>query len=185
MRTLFLATLFVVSGVAHAQAPSQPSLNYTLAELRFVDVDVSGGDGFKLAGSYRLEGNWLMVGSLTSLGFDGDVDTFTIDIGGGYVWPYRADWDLLATVRYVNIDVDTPSGSGDDSGIGITGGVRGMLAPQFEVRGAVSHVSVGDGDTFLEIAGDYYFTDNFAAGLSAEVAGDIDTFSIGARWFFH
>ena len=184
MRLRLLAISMLACGAAQAQSPGQPSLDYSFAELRFVDVDVSGGDGFRLAGSYRLEGNWLIVGALTDLGFDNDVDSFTFEVGGGYVWPYRADWDLFGTVRYINTDVDGPGGSVDDSGIGITGGVRGKIAPQFEVRGSVNHVSVGDSDTFLQLAGDYYFTSEFAEGLSVDVGGDVDTFTIGALWFF-
>lgn len=184
MRLLIAAGLLAAAGAVHAQSPSQPSLNHTFAELRFVDVDVAGGDGFSLGGSYRLDNNWLIVGRLTDLGFDNSVDSFTFELGGGYVWPYRADWDIFTTARYVRTDVDAPGGSADDSGIGLTGGVRGMLAPEFEVRGAVNYVSVGDGDTFIEIGADYYFNRNVAAGLAVEVAGDVDTFSIGARWFF-
>ena len=185
MRSLFAATGLLLASVAFGQVPDRPSLGYSLAELRFVDVDTSGGDGFKLGGSYRFDrSNWLLVGAITDLGFDNDVDSFTFEVGGGYVWPYRADWDLLATVRYVSTEVDTPFGSADDSGIGLTGGVRGLIAPEFEVRGSVNHVTAADNDTFLEIGGDYYFTQNFAAGLSAEIMGDNDTISFGARWFF-
>ena len=45
-------------------------------------------------------------------------------------------------------------------------------------------VTVGDSDTFVEIAGDYYFTQEFAAGLSVDIGADVDTITIGARWFF-
>ncbi len=184
MRSLLIAASLLAAGTAAAQAPSQPSLEYTFAELRFVDVDVNGGDGFRLGGSYELTGNWLIVGSLTTLDFNNDVDTLTIDIGAGYVWPFQKGWDLVATARFLNTDVDTPFGSDDDSGIGLSGGVRGIIAPQFEVRGSVNHVTVGDSDTFIEIAGDYYFTPEFAAGLSVDLAGDADTLTIGARWYF-
>ena len=178
-----VAGSFAVS-TSKAQTPNQPVMNYNYAELRFVDVDVAGGDGFRLGGSYELDNNWLIVGSLTTLDFNNDVDSFTIDIGAGYVWPWQEDWDLVATLRFQNTDVDTPFGSDDDSGVAVSGGVRGLITPEFEVRGAVSHVTVGDNDTFIEIAGDYYFAPQFAAGLSVDVLGDVDTFTIGARWFF-
>ena len=180
---LVIASLLAVSA-ASAQTPNRPVMNYNYAELRFVDVDVAGGDGFRLGGSYALDNNWLIVGSLTTLDFNNDVDTFTLDIGAGYVWPWQEDWDLVATLRFQNTDVDTPFGSDDDSGAALSGGVRGLITPEFEVRGAVNHVTVGDNDTFIEIAGDYYFSPQFAAGLSVDVLGDVDTFTIGARWFF-
>jgi hypothetical protein len=59
-----------------------------------------------------------------------------------------------------------------------------LIAPRFEVRGSVNHITVGDSDTYLDIAGDYYFTPQFAAGLSIEFAGDTDIITIGGRWFF-
>lgn len=184
-RLLLIAGIGVLTvSTAAAQAQTEPSLNYNYAELRFVDVDVAGGDGFRLGGSYELDNNWLIVGSLTTLDFNNDVDTFTIDVGVGYVWPWQEDWDLVATARFLNTDVDTPFGSDDDSGLGLSGGIRGLITPEVEVRGAVNHVTVGDSDTFVEIAGDYYFTPQFAAGLSVDVLGDVDTFTIGARWFF-
>lgn len=173
--------LLVAAQMASAQ---QPSLRYDYAELRYLDVDVAGGDGLSIGGSYRFDNNWLVLGSLTDLAFDGNVDSLTLEVGGGYVWPWKSDWDLLASVRFATVDVDTPFGSGDDDGFIFEGGTRGLLTPQFEVRGSVNHTTVGDGDTFLRIAGDYYFAEEFAAGLSFELAGDADVISIGGRWFF-
>lgn len=185
MRTLLLVTLLIGHGLASAQAPQSPSLGYNFAELRFIDVD-NDGDGFRLAGSYRISGNWLILGGVSALEFDNDVDSTTFDVGGGYVWPYRPDWDLVANVRVVRTEVDLPRGLGssDDTGIGVSGGVRGLIVPELEVRGSVNHVTVGDSDTYIEVAGDYYFTRNFAAGISVEFGGDLDAWTIGARWYF-
>jgi len=66
----------------------------------------------------------------------------------------------------------------------LTGGIRGLITPQFEIRGAVHHINLDNSDTYLEMAGDYFFTQNFAAGLSLEFAGDTDAWSLGARWYF-
>ena len=177
--TLAALAALLVTGTANAQTARQPSMKYDFVELRFVDVDVAGGDGLKLGGSYHIQNNWLLVGSLTSLNFNNSIDSRTIEIGAGYVWPWQQDWDLVGSVRYVDI-----GGDFDDSGVIFEGGIRGRLAPQFELRGSVNHITVGDSDTFLEFAGDYYFSDQFAAGASLEFAGDVDVFTIGARWFF-
>ena len=45
-------------------------------------------------------------------------------------------------------------------------------------------INLDNSDTYLELAGDYYFTAQFSAGLSLEFAGDTDAFTIGARWYF-
>jgi len=184
MRALMIAGLLLAQGVVWAQASQESSLSYNLAEFRFVDVDANGGDGFRLNGSFELDGNWIIVGGLTRLDFNNNVDSTTVELGAGYVWPYRADWDFLANLRVIRSDVDFPSGSADDTGVGITGGVRGLITPAFEIRGAVNHISFDNSDTYLELAGDYYFTPNFAAGLSLEFAGDTDAWTLGARWYF-
>ncbi len=81
-------------------------------------------------------------------------------------------------------EVEVSGFDSDDTGFALSAGTRGLLAPQFEIRGFVNHINLDDSDTFLEIAGDYYFTEQFAAGISLEFAGDNDAFTIGARWYF-
>ena len=184
MRTLFALGILLIQGTVLAQAPSPSSVSYNFAELRFVDVDAGGGDGFRLNGSHRVTGNWLVVGGITNLDFNNNVDSTTVELGAGYVWPYRDTWDFVANARIVRMDVDTPFGGADDTGIGLAGGVRGLIAPNFEMRGFVNHINLDNSDTYLELAGDYYFTPSFVAGLSIEFAGDVDALTVGARWYF-
>jgi hypothetical protein len=186
MKMLLLLTGLLVQGIALAQTveEQQVSLSYTYAELRFVSVDTRSGDGIRFNGSFKLENNWMIVGGLTALDFNNNVDSTVVELGGGYIWHYSKDFDLLSTLRFVRADIDTPGGSSDDNGFAFSAGARGLLAPQFEIRGSVNHINVDDSDTYLELAGDYYFTERFSAGASLEFAGDVDTFTIGARWFF-
>lgn len=186
MKMLILLAGLLAQSIAVAQTAQQQraNLNYNYAELRFVDVDTSGGDGIRFNGSYDLQNNWLIVGGITSLDFNNNVDATVLELGAGYVWHYSKDFDLVSTLRFVNTDFDTPGGSSDDSGFAFSAGARGLLTPEFEIRGSVNHINLDNSDTYLELAGDYYFTREFAAGLSLEFAGDSDVFTIGARWFF-
>lgn len=186
MRMLFLLACLLVNGIAVAQSveKQEVGLSYTYAELRFVDVDKSGGDGFRLNGSYSLDNNWLIVGGLTKLDFNNNVDSSFLELGGGYVWHYSKDFDLVSTLRFVRTEIDNPGGSFNDNGFALSAGTRGLLAPKFEIRGFVHHINLDNSDTYLELAGDYYFTTQFSAGVSIEFAGDTDVFTIGARWFF-
>ena len=183
---LLLAALSIqATAVAQTSQQNQPSdLSYSFAELRFVDVDTSGGDGIRLAGSWELDGPWILVGALTALDFNNNVDTTLLEIGGGYVWNYSEDFDLVSTLRLVRAEVDTPGGDADDSGFAFSAGARGFLAPQFEIRGSVNHINLDNSDTYLQLAGDYHFTDQISAGVSLDFAGDTDSFSLGVRWFF-
>jgi len=167
-----------------AMAQSAQNLDYNYAELRFVDVDAAGGNGFRLNGSYRLDNNWLIVGGITGLDFNNNVDSSTLEIGGGYAWNYSRNFDVVSSLRFVRIDVDTPFGGGDDNGFVISAGPRGWVAPKFEVRGSINHINLDNSDTYLELAGDYHFSPELAAGASLEFAGDADVFTIGVRWFF-
>jgi len=184
MKTLVLLAGLFACGLANAQYSEQAQLggiNYNYLELRYVDVDANGGSGFQLGGSIDVGDNFMLLGSITTLDFDNDVDANLYQLGGGYIWHYNNDFDFLATVEYVNVDVD---GSDDDNGVEFSGGTRGMIAPKFEVRGFVHYTTAGDGDTWLEIAGDYHFNRKFAAGVSIDFGGDTDVFTIGGRFFF-
>lgn len=187
-KLLLIVAAMALQTTAIAQQSVQKAnagdLSYDFLELRFVDVDESGGDGIRFAGSYQIDEEWILVGGLTSVDFDFDVDSTVLELGGGYVWNYSDDFDLVSTLRYVRVDFDTPIGDFDDSGFALSSGVRGFLAPQFEIRGSVNYIDVDDSDTFIELAGDYYFTDQISAGISLELAGDADVFSVGARWYF-
>jgi hypothetical protein len=186
MKFLVLLAALLLHGVALAQSPQQAGsdISYDYLELRFVDVDTNGGDGLRFKGSYQFPSNWLIVGGITSLDFNRNVDGTIIEVGTGYVWDFKADFDLFATLQYVNVDFDTPGSNSDDDGVALSAGTRGLISPEFEVRGSVNHISLDDSDTYLELAGDYYFTQQFSAGLSVEFAGDNDVITIGARWFF-
>jgi len=186
MKKLIILAALLAPGFAFAQSGGQQAadLDYSYLELRFVDVDSSGGDGLRFNGSYDLGNHWLIVGGLTSLDFNNNVDLTSFEVGAGYVWNYSNDFDFVSTLRYVNVELDNPIQSVDDDGLAFSAGVRGLLGPEFEIRGSVNHTTVGDSDTYLELAGDYKFSSQFAAGISLELAGDTDVITVGARWFF-
>ena len=116
MKILILLAGLLVHGIAIAQTAEKQraGLGYTYAELRFVDVDSNGGDGLRLNGSYELENSWLIVGGVTVLDFNNNVDLTTVEVGGGYVWHYTETFDLVSTLRVVRSDIDTPGGGADD-----------------------------------------------------------------------
>jgi hypothetical protein len=177
--------MIAIGGTAAAQSAGQsPVLDYSFAELRLVDAD-NDGDGIEIGGSYEINGPWILVGKLTSLDFGNNVDFTQFEVGGGYVLPWTPDFDLFGTVTLVRAEFDTNFGDADDSGFGIAAGTRGLLTPQLEVRGTVNHINLDDSDTFIELALDYYFTSQFAAGVSVDFGGDLDTATLGARFYFN
>jgi hypothetical protein len=183
MRTLIIAALLLLHGAAFAQGTSKPVMSYTFGEFRYVDVD-NGGDGFELGGSFQFTNNWVGVASFSSLDFNNNVDGNIFEIGASYVMPLRSNWDMQYNARLIRTEVDTPFGDANDTGIGIFGGVRGLIVPDFEIRGNVHYVNVDESDVYMEFGGDWHFTPQFAAGLTVEFGGDFDLWTIGARYFF-
>lgn len=181
--TLLLLVCATPSGAAFAQSAGQPSLSYSFGELRYINVD-NGGDGFELGGSFQFKGNWFGVASISWYDLGRNVDGSSFEIGAGYVFPLQQDWDIQVNARIIRAEVDTPVGSVDDTGIGALGGVRGLIASKFEVRGNLHYVNVDDSDVYVEIAGDYYFTPQIAAGLSFEFGGNVDVWTLGGRYYF-
>ena len=186
MTNRILVIFFILSGLLGGLRAEASDLSYTYAELRFVNTEIGNadGDGLRLNGSFELNQNWLLVGGFTALDFDGDVDTSTLEAGVGYVHPYNEGWDIVGYGKLVRTEVDTPFGDGDDTGFSLGGGVRGSVTPQFEARASINYFDVADSDTFFEIGGDYYFTEQVSAGLTLDFGGDADTLTFGVRWFF-
>ena len=152
MQIILIGLLVQGTAIAQTSGNQQADLSYNYAELSFVDVDARGGDGFRLNGSYELENNWLIVGRVTTLDFDNNVDSTVLELGGGYLWHYSEDFDLVSTLRFVNAEVDVNGVSSDDNGFAFSAGARGLLTPQFEIRGSINHVSLDNSDTYLELA---------------------------------
>ncbi len=64
------------------------------------------------------------------------------------------------------------------------GGALALITHELEVRGNFVFHDVIDRYIYLEIAADYYCTDNIVGGISVEFAGDDDVLTFGARYYF-
>ena len=196
-KTLILAAAllpaFALPFAAQAQTSRDRSgaspFSYTYAELRYVVQDPDGPsddfDGLRLGGSLQFRPQLFAVGSLTSVS-NGPVDIDTIDLGLGFRTALQNNVDFVAIGGLIFANVDTPGGGGDDdSGISLTGGVRGMMSPQLELGGYVSYVDVyGDGD--IGLTGEALFHVNRQATLLASLgfSDDVSTLTLGGRWNF-
>jgi hypothetical protein len=194
MKKLFefalLATL-ALPLAAQAQTSGSGSwsrFSYTYAELRYVVQDPDGPsddfDGLRLGGSLLLQPQLFAVGSIGSVS-NGPVDIDTIDLGVGYRTALQNNVDFVAIGGLIFADVNTPGGGDDDSGISLTGGVRAMLAPQFEVGGYISYVDLyGDGDIGLTGEALFHVNPNVTLLASLGFSDDANTITLGGRWNF-
>lgn len=171
------------AALAQPNQSTGSGLSYNYAEVRFVDRELDAGpdgDGFLVGVSYEVAPQILVTASYDDLDYGRHGDASTLSIGGGYVHPLQDKIDVVAYASLLHVDGDFD----DDTGIGLAGGVRALVAPQFEVRATGNYVDVDDSDTFFDIGADYWISEQFSAGLTATIGGDADTITFGGRWFF-
>jgi hypothetical protein len=169
-------------------------LSYTYIEGGYVNVDFddadADGDGFDIAGSVELTDWFHLFGDYTNADLDrpgpaGDVDFETWEAGAGVNWPLADTVDLVGRLSYLNAEVDVPGfGGGDDDGYGLYGGVRGRITPEVELEGGIAYADFDDAgdDTSLAVAGRYYFTDQWALGLTGDFGDDVTVWGVNLRW---
>jgi hypothetical protein len=168
------------------------AIDYSFVEGRFLlDAEVDGdvidddGDGFRFAGSFLVTPDVYVFGKYDDVELDDtDIDVTLLRIGAGYIHPLDATWDANVSLAYANVEADGPGGDEDDSGFELSGGVRGMVKPEIEVRAALNYQDIDDSDTYFTLGADYYFMPNVSAGIELDMGGDYETMSIGAKYYF-
>lgn len=181
--TLLPAIVATNAAFAEPNQGAGSGLSYNYAEVRFIDRELDAGpdgDGFLVGGSFEVAPQILVTASFEDLDFGRSGDHSILRVGGGYVHPLQEKIDVVGYASLIHVDGDFD----DDTGIGLAGGVRALVAPRFEVRATGNYVDVDDSDTFFDIGADYWISEQFSAGLSATIGGDADTITFGGRWFF-
>ena len=174
---LVLGLMVASTAYADSHGSANNDINYSYGEVRFVDVD--GGDGIEFGGSYRINQQFYGIASFQDLDVGRRGDLEILEFGGGYIRPHQ-NVDLAA--EFTLIDADFPGNS--ESGFSLAGGARGFVSPELELRGYVKHVDIEESDTFLELGGDYFFDNGLSAGVTIELGSDLDTLTIGGRFYF-
>lgn len=184
--TITMSALISVNAYAQDNQNIGSGLSYDYAELRFVDREFDNsnadGDGLLLGGSLEIAPQVLITASYEDLEYNGGADASTLSIGGGYVHPLEEKIDLVGYASLIRTDID---GGGDDTGFGLAGGIRALVAPNVEARAFGNYVDVDNSDTFFELGADYWITEQFTAGLTVTIGGDADTITFGGRWYFN
>jgi hypothetical protein len=192
LSTLLLCAALAAPLSAGAQARADGSasygnLSYTYADGRIVLFDPDGGDnldGFRLGGSLQFRTDLFAVGSITAVG-DTGYDLTVIDLGVGLRHPLSSATDFVAIGGIVLAEVDAGPFDDDDTGISLTGGVRSMMSPQFELAGYANYADyLGDGDILLTGEALMHVTPELSLAASLGISDDYDVVTLGARWNF-
>ncbi len=187
-----VAVATILPFAAHAEGPS-----YSYADLAYVTTDLDGVDeeldGFRLSGSVEVTDQVFLFGSYADQSaevFGVDVDATQFWLGGGYAWSFSDSADIYGKLGYTSVEVEAESlgqsVSADDDGLGLSVGLRGRVAQQFELEGALNYVDLSDSgdDTSLGVAGRWFFTEQFSAFAEGEFGDDVTSYGVGMRWTF-
>jgi hypothetical protein len=178
--TALAAPLPALAQSRNTQSSYGSNPHYTYGDLRLVSLDPDGpggsSDGIRLAGSLLFQPNLFGQASLTSVD---ELDQ--LEFGVGMRQPLSAGTDLVGTLGLIWADTDAD----DDTGISLSGGVRSLIGPQFELGGYVGYAEVfGDGDITLTGEGLLHVTRELSLVASLGFSDDYDAVTLGARWNF-
>lgn len=175
--------LGMLSTAAHAE-----DMSYSNLDLGWLSTDLDGGptvDGFGLRGSVGFVENFFVFAEYGSQEAGGaDVDQYAVGLGGHYA--LAENLDLVGRLGYMNAEISAGPLSDDEDGYLFSAGLRGRIAPAFELEGGAIHRDFGGGadDTALVIGGRYFFTDNLAINAEYEHGDDAGTIFAGIRLTF-
>lgn len=197
MNRLITVLLLMASAQAYAGGLSYSYVEAGYAKASFDDTDVDA-DGFGVEGSFLLAPSVFAVAGYTQAESDeftvgattGSIEVNGGSIGLGFRNAISADADFVATANFLFADVTGDGGfagvlDDDDTGYLIDIGVRGLVAPQFELAGGVSYGYIfDDGETSFGIDALFHVTPQFSLIIGGETSSDARVLSAGARLNF-
>ncbi|MFT5675424.1 MAG: opacity protein-like surface antigen [Paraglaciecola sp.] len=189
--------LLLVTALSASFSTLAASPNWDFVELGYASVDIDdisevSPAGISLGASKLLGENIFLVGSYSKLSDDYqgvDLDLDQSSLGVGYRYGVTDSTDLYAVVSYEYLKAKASSGGSsvdeDDSGAGLTAGVRSRLSSSFEVDASIAYIDIGDdSETTFGVGVNYYFTEHFAAGVSYTSSDALNTIGASLRYAF-
>lgn len=184
--TAMLAALALAPLASQAEGPG-----YSYVEGGYVRTNIDGigkdADGFVVRGSVELPRDFFLFASYIDQGVYG-IDIKQYGVGAGYAWSMTDTTDLYGKVGYAKAEADADAyGFGlDDDGYSLGVGIRSLVTKNVELEASINYVDLSDSgdDTTFGAGARWYFTENFALGIEAQVGDDATTYGIGFRWSF-
>lgn len=168
-------------------AASANDIGYTYGAMSVNSVDLdfpglSSETGFGLEGYVGFSDSFHAGVEYRTADFSG-VDLNQTSVAFGYNRDLSRNASFFGRVSWENLE----AGAADDDGFGLEAGMRGYVAPAFELSGSVKYIDLGGSggdETFLELGGLYEFSNQFALGLSYETGDSFDVLSLSGRFYF-
>ena len=187
-KTLFALALAAALPFSAQAAEPAKGLSYTFLEGNYVDVE--GGNGWGLRGSFDVGNSGLYgFGSWSKL--DADEDDFDLDIdndldanefGLGYHMPIADNTDLLLDAAYRTLDADVYRIDGARASVG----ARSAMTDNFEgyVKANYYDMSDFDGDVTGTVGGQFKFNEMWGVTGEAEFGDGDQAYMLGVRASF-
>jgi hypothetical protein len=190
-RSILLVALLATSGFAFADA-----FRYDFLQLDYGTGDYTNSSidcvVWELNGSLGITNRLRIVGSYQTADFDYIADAIEWKVGLGVNSPLSERFDVVASVSYVNLDIDPLIGQChncrpgfEDDGYGLAVGVRSSITKRFEINAGVSYIDLSDtgDDTGLDGGVMFNWTDSFSVGLFGTWGG-VASYQASARLYF-
>jgi hypothetical protein len=194
-RLIMLAVLLPMSAMAQ---PVVDEVDYHYLEMGylFTDRDVPGGDADG-RGPGRFEYSFpirnhlhLFAGTEAVTYKDIPPDTSgksrSKTFGFGTHFNLTSSLSVYGRFAYTDLDLNLGAGTVSDDGAVVSGGVRYMPAPGYEIRGGASYRNLdkAGSDTRVFVGGDIFLTDIIAITLDLNVGDDENLLFVGGRFYF-
>tara|TARA_B100002003_G_C14128789_1_gene542969 strand:- start:486 stop:1100 length:615 start_codon:yes stop_codon:yes gene_type:complete len=199
LATATIAALAFTASPAFAKVTdSAPDFSFVEANFIKMDIDVPDegvdldADGVELKGAFEISDKAFMHFSYANPELDiADVGIDSYEVGVGAQHALSARTSVFGSVSYLRTEIDDFESY---NGFGLNAGVKSRIASEIELTGTLSY---GDLDLEDEVESDlgvdglsasvdmrYFFTNEFAVGISYQLSEDTDTLSVGARYSF-
>jgi hypothetical protein len=186
-----LCSLAPTALLAQTSVDGGSQMSYSAFDVSYlVDVEIDGGgggnadgDGFEFGGSYSLNDKFYLLGSWQEQSLDFGIDGRQLELGGGFHTPLGNTVDFVATLSYIDAEIEVGNFSADDDGLALGGGVRARLSDSFELGANLKLIDFDESgsDTGYTVGGRWFFVDNMAITASADFFDDVDVLRVGFR----
>jgi hypothetical protein len=194
-RAVLVAAVLLLPALSSAQEAAKAGrsgFDYNFVELSYDkhDYDVSrapdniDGDGFTLAGSFKIADPWHVYASYGTANLDFGINVDTWTLGVGYSYSLKPNVDLYGRVLYIDQSASSGAFSAHDNGLGLQFRVRGRVNEKVELEGGIQYVDVASSDTSLQGSVRYYFSRSLSAGVGITFGGNADGLGVNVRYSF-
>ncbi len=189
------SSLFVLILALSASASAEKfDYNYLYLGYGNTDFDIvnADGDGFTVGGSFAISDSIHAFAGYDTADLESVVDLNRLKVGIGYNTGLSDTVDMYARLSYETIDFDLPvillppGTDTDDSGYGLSVGVRFAASDDLELNAGLRRVDYSDlgDDTGIEAGGVYSFNETWSLGLQGEFSDDVSTYALSGRFYF-